>query len=66
MPAPRGGDWSTVPFRKSSYSSTNGGQCVEVGTRPGVVAIRDSKSPGAGVVEIPAPTWGEFLSALQA
>jgi Domain of unknown function (DUF397) len=24
-------DWSAVPFRKSSYSSTNGGNCVEVG-----------------------------------
>ncbi|GLZ41120.1 DUF397 domain-containing protein [Actinokineospora sp. NBRC 105648] len=24
-------DWTTVPFRKSSFSDTNGGQCVEIG-----------------------------------
>lgn len=29
--APSVGDWATVPFRKSSRSSTNGGNCVEVG-----------------------------------
>jgi hypothetical protein len=66
MTAPSAGDWATVPFRKASHSSTNGGQCVEVGTRPGLVAVRDSKSPESGLVELPAPTWRTFLSALRA
>jgi len=60
------GDWATVPFRKSSYSSTNGGNCVEVGAQPGVVAVRDSKCPGAGLIELPATVWAEFLSVLRA
>ena len=66
MTAPRVGDWATVPFRKSSHSSTNGGNCVEVGSQHGVVAVRDSKSPDAGLVELPASAWVEFLSAMQA
>jgi hypothetical protein len=43
MTAPSNGDWATVPFRKSSRSSTNGGQSVEVGARPGRIGIQDSK-----------------------
>ncbi|MFC4854138.1 DUF397 domain-containing protein [Actinophytocola glycyrrhizae] len=66
MTAPRVGDWATVPFRKSSFSSTNGGDCVEVGTQPGVVAVRDSKVHAAGLVELPATAWAEFLSVLRA
>lgn len=65
MTAPRVGDWATVPFRKSTHSSTNGGDCVEIGAQPGVVAVRDSKFPGAGLVEFPATTWAEFLSVLR-
>lgn len=65
MTAPRVDDWATVPFRKSSRSSTNGGNCVEVGARPGMIAIRDSKCPGAGLVELSAPAWARFLLALQ-
>ncbi|MPZ83884.1 MAG: DUF397 domain-containing protein [Actinophytocola sp.] len=66
MTAPSAGDWATVPFRKSSRSSTNGGNCVEVGVRPSVVAVRDSKCPEGGLVELPAPAWARFLSALHA
>lgn len=65
MTAPRIGDWATVPFRKSSVSDTNGGQCVEVGVQPGVVAVRDSKCPDVGLVELPAAAWVEFLTGLR-
>lgn len=58
--------WATAPFRKSSVSDTNGGQCVEVGARPGVIGVRDSKNPGAGLIELPPPAWMGFLSALRA
>ncbi|MGW0761786.1 DUF397 domain-containing protein [Streptomyces sp. NPDC002814] len=30
---------------KSTYSGDEGGQCVEVATRPGLIHIRDSKNP---------------------
>ena len=32
-------------WRKSSYSGSNGGACVEVGTASPAVAVRDSKRP---------------------
>jgi hypothetical protein len=32
-------------WRKSSYSGSNGGTCVEVGTTGPAVAVRDSKHP---------------------
>ncbi|GAA2811983.1 DUF397 domain-containing protein [Crossiella cryophila] len=42
-PAPR--------WRKSSYSSGNGENCVEVAGFPDGVAVRDSKNPeGAGLL----------------
>jgi hypothetical protein len=48
-------------WRKSSYSSSNGGNCVEVASNlPGVVAVRDSKDPEGGALVL-AP---EAFSAL--
>ncbi|WP_084000373.1 DUF397 domain-containing protein [Actinomadura kijaniata] len=38
-------DLSEASWRKSSRSSAQGDQCVEVAAVPGVVAIRDSKDP---------------------
>jgi hypothetical protein len=66
MTAPSTGDWATVPFHRSSVSDTNGGQCVEVGAQRGVIGVRDSKSPGAGLIELSASAWTGFLSALRA
>ncbi|MBM7776459.1 hypothetical protein JOD54_006663 [Actinokineospora baliensis] len=55
-------DWAKVTFRKSSLSSTNGGECVEVGFRPGLVAVRDSKCPAGGLVVLPAAAWAGLLA----
>lgn len=38
-------DFSSVHWRKSSYSSGGGNACVEVAALPRAVAIRDSKDP---------------------
>ncbi|WP_189161707.1 DUF397 domain-containing protein, partial [Sphaerisporangium melleum] len=32
-------------WRKSSYTSGNGGNCVEIAPLPGGMAVRDSKRP---------------------
>ena len=38
----QGVDLSRAAWQKSSYSGSNGGQCVEVARNlPGVVAVRD-------------------------
>ena len=39
-------DLSRAKWRKASYSTGNGGNCVEVARNlPGAVAVRDSKDP---------------------
>ncbi len=40
-------------WRKSSYSGSNGGACVEVADNlPGIVAVRDSKDPGGPSADV--------------
>ncbi|MFD0851192.1 DUF397 domain-containing protein [Actinomadura adrarensis] len=34
-----------LKWRKSSKSSSNGGECVELASLPNAVAVRDSKDP---------------------
>ena len=53
-------------WRKSSYSGTNGGNCVEVAHNlPGAVAVRDSKNPdGPALVFTPAD-WAAFTASVK-
>lgn len=59
-------DLNRAEWRKSSYSSGNGGQCVEVARNlPGGVAVRDSKDPdGPALIFTPAD-WEAFTAALR-
>ncbi|TMR05423.1 DUF397 domain-containing protein [Actinomadura soli] len=38
-------DVSNVEWRKARRSTNNGGNCVELASFPGTVAVRDSKDP---------------------
>ena len=59
-------DLSRAEWRKSSYSSNNGGNCVEVaGNLPKVVAIRDSKDPGGPALILSADQWAGFISRIR-
>ena len=53
----------TPVWRKSSYS-TGTGNCVEVARAAGVVLLRDSKQPAAGVVAVPDRAWAAFRAAV--
>ena len=45
----------------SSYSSANGGNCVEVASNlPGVVVMRDSKDPAGPVLVFTPAEWQAF------
>jgi uncharacterized protein DUF397 len=60
-------DWTEVPFTKSSYSSNDGGECVEIATVQGKVAIRDSKlGPSSPILELPRPAFTAFLTSIRA
>ena len=58
---------SRLTWRKASYSTTNGGGCVEVARpRPGTVAVRDSKNPDGPVLPIEGSKWRVFIAEIKA
>ncbi|GAA2878633.1 hypothetical protein GCM10010517_40710 [Streptosporangium fragile] len=60
-------DLSTAVWRKSSLSSDNGGQCVEVATNlPGVVAVRDSKDPDGPALLFTPAEWRSLIGGIKA
>ena len=53
-------------WRKSSYSGNGGANCVETGTVPGEVLIRDTKDQGNGPVLRITPTeWRRFAASIK-
>ncbi|MCO8304071.1 DUF397 domain-containing protein [Streptomyces hygroscopicus] len=58
---------STATWRKSSYSSNGGGECVEVADNlPGIVPVRDSKNPDGPVLIFAGDSWHTFIASLKA
>jgi hypothetical protein len=51
-------------WRRSSYSGSTGGQCVEVAvaSHDSAIAVRDSKDPAGPVLRFAAAAWQSFLS----
>ncbi|MGC4997536.1 DUF397 domain-containing protein [Streptomyces sp. DT195] len=46
---------------RSSYSGTEGGQCVEVALTPDTVHIRDSKASAGPVLQVSPSAWTGFI-----
>ncbi|MGA5122274.1 DUF397 domain-containing protein [Streptomyces pseudogriseolus] len=46
---------------KSSYSTGDGGECVEVAVRPHVVHVRDSKDVARPGLAVDAAAWDAFV-----
>lgn len=62
MPSRRA-DLTSASWRKSSYSNSDGGDCVEVSDDlPGVVPVRDSKQPEGPTIVFDASAWSAFIS----
>jgi hypothetical protein len=56
----------SATWRKSSYSGTNGGGCVEAGgPEQGRVLVRDTTNRSGAVLNIPATAWRTFTSSLK-
>ena len=51
-------------WRKSSYSSANGGACVEVATADGVL-VRDTTNRDGFTLSVPAAAWAAFLRTVR-
>ena len=52
-------------WRTSSYSGSNGGACIEVGTVGPAAAVRDSKHPDGPQLTFPASTWKNFTDQVK-
>ncbi|WP_406312697.1 DUF397 domain-containing protein [Streptosporangium sp. NBC_01639] len=60
-------DLSAAIWRKSSRSSDNGGQCIEVASNlPGAVAVRDSKNPDGPALLFTPAEWRSFVGGIRA
>jgi hypothetical protein len=51
-------------WRKSSHSTGNGGECVEVAS-PDDVLIRDTTDQGGFTLSVSGAAWAAFLSTLR-
>jgi len=52
-------------WRKSSYSGSNGGTCVEVGTTGPAIAVRDSTHQDGPQLVFAASAWQTFTIQLK-
>jgi hypothetical protein len=56
-------------WRKASYSSENGGECVEVGDGVRSVVVRDTKERNLRntrtVLTVPSAAWSDFLKSVR-
>jgi Domain of unknown function (DUF397) len=56
-----------LTWRKSSYSSGQGGNCVEVADLPrGHRAVRDSKNPTGPALTFTVSAWSAFTAGVRA
>ena len=56
-------DLNHADWHKSSYSGTNGGNCVEVARNlSGLVAVRDSKNPSGPALVFTPADWEAFTA----
>jgi hypothetical protein len=55
-----------MDWRKSSYSTGSGGQCVETASGDGTVMIRDTKDNGQGpVLRVTPADWARFTTSIK-
>jgi hypothetical protein len=58
---------ANMTWRKSSYSSNGGADCIEVARDPqgGSMVARDSKHPNGPQLGFDAETWNAFMASVK-
>jgi hypothetical protein len=56
----------SADWRKSTYSTANGGSCVEVGSAVSGVVVRDTTDREGAVLAFPAGAWRALLAEVRA
>jgi hypothetical protein len=54
----------SASWRKSSYSGTNGGDCVEAADAADGILVRDTTDRGGVVLSISPDAWHRFTGTL--
>ncbi|TDC93067.1 DUF397 domain-containing protein [Actinomadura sp. 7K507] len=58
-------DLTKAVWRKSSYTTANGGDCVELTSVPSTVAVRDSKDPDGPKLLVTRQAFAALLTDLK-
>ncbi|KUF16580.1 DUF397 domain-containing protein [Streptomyces silvensis] len=53
---------TTLQWYKSSYSTEQGGACLEIAEAPAAVHVRDSKAPETPHLTVTRTAWTAFLT----
>ncbi|MFE1292654.1 DUF397 domain-containing protein [Streptomyces sp. NPDC058751] len=56
-------DGPALEWIRSSYSTPDGPDCVEVAARPDGILVRDSKDPDGPRLALTPAAWAAFLSS---
>jgi hypothetical protein len=54
-----------MDWRKSTYSGSDGGNCVETGSANGAVMVRDTTDRDGGTLAFGVDAWRAFLGTLR-
>jgi Domain of unknown function (DUF397) len=55
--------WCDMAFRRSSFSGTSGGNCVEIAVMDTRFGVRDSKNAVGPVLAVPGQHGQKFVAA---
>ncbi|MFZ4297640.1 DUF397 domain-containing protein [Streptomyces cinereoruber] len=58
-------DLNDITWRKSSYSNTDGGNCLEVADHLPLVPVRDSKVPDGPALVFGGDAWTSFVGGVK-
>jgi hypothetical protein len=56
---------NSAAWRKSSYSGSNAGGCVETASGSGMVLVRDTTDRDGGTLAFGAAAWERFVGTLR-
>ena len=54
-----------MDWRKSSYSDSNGGSCIETASGNGTILVRDTTDRDGGTLAFTAGVWTAFTAGLK-